>query len=376
MESQVLSKPVLTHVPFIDLKRQYFLFKEEILRTIDEVLSSGNYILGEAVETFEKNMARYLGCKYVLAVANGTDALILALKSLKVKAGDEVIIPVNSFIASAGAVAAIGAIPVLCDVSQDLNMDVNQIEKLITKKTKAIMPVHLTGRPAAMDPILEIAKRYSLAVVEDAAQSIGARYKEKMTGAIGDVGCFSLHPLKNLHVYGDGGLVTTNNEEIYNEIKLTRNHGLLNRDVCSMWGLNSRLDAMQAALANVGLAYLDQFNQARRQTAELYREHLKHVVNAPIDKPHEYAVYHNFVLLTERRDELMRFLLDRKIETKIHYPILIHQQPAASSLGYKAGDFPAAEKLVQQMLSLPIYSELKKAEAQWVIQNILDFFSK
>jgi dTDP-4-amino-4,6-dideoxygalactose transaminase len=366
-------KSSVTQVPFIDLRRQYFLLKEEILSTIDQILSSGGYILGDVVETFEKKLASYLECKYVLSVANGTDAIILVLKSLKIGAGDEVILPTNSFIATAGAVVAVGAKPVLCDVQDDLNIDVTQIEKHITAKTKAIIPVHLTGRPAEMDTIMEIAKKYSLAVIEDAAQSIGARYKNIMTGAIGDAGCFSLHPLKNLHIYGDGGLVTTNDEKLYSDIKLLRNHGLMNRDTCAQFGLNSRLDAIHAGVGILGLTHIEKWNQQRRHTAGMYQDKLKNKVRVPVDQAHEYAVYHNFVIQTEARDELMQFLMKKGVETKIHYPIPIHLQPAASSLGYQLGDFPVAEKQTRHMMSLPIYSELRAEEMQHVIQSILSF---
>lgn len=364
----------IMNVPFIDLKRQYFLLKEEILNIVENIFSSGDYILGSTVQAFEQKAQEYLGCKFVLGVANATDALILALKALKIGHGDEVVLPVNSFIATAGAVAAVGATPIFCDVREDLNIDVSKIEALISKKTKAIMPVHLTGRAAEMDKIMNIAREYALFVIEDAAQSIGARYHNAMTGTLGDIGCFSLHPLKNLHVYGDGGFISTNNEQLYTEIKLLRNHGLANRDTCLQWGLNSRLDSIQAGIATLGLNFLDRWNSYRRATAEVYRNKLKQVVKVPIDKSNDFAVYHNFVILSDRRDELMKFLFNKKIDTKIHYPIPIHLQPAAASLGYQAGDFPMAESLAQQMLSLPIYSELQDDEINYVVDNILNFY--
>ena len=365
----------ITTIPFIDLKRQYFLHQESILNIIDSILSSGNYILGEIVESFEERMEKYLNCKHVLAVANGTDALILALKSLKIGYGDEVILPVNSFVATAGAVIAVGAIPVLCDVREDYNIDTSKIESIITKRTKAIIPVHLTGRPAEMDKLMSLAQSYSFVVIEDAAQSIGAKYKDRMTGTIGNIGCFSLHPLKNLHIYGDGGLISTNDDALYNEIKLLRNHGLINRDRCLIWGLNSRLDTIQAGIANFGLNYLDQWNAKRRSTANRYCQSLQNVVRVPVDQQYEYAVYHNFIISTKYRDDLMNFLLKKGIETKIHYPIQIHLQPAARSLGYKEGDFPVAEKLAREMISLPIYSELKDFEINYIIDTILFFYS-
>lgn len=367
---------VITKVPFIDLSRQYFSHRNEILQAVDQVLSSGSYILGDAVESFEKQIADYLGCKYALGVANGTDAIILVLKSFRIGQGDEVIVPVNSFLATAGAVAAVGATPVLCDVQEDLNIDVAKLEPLITEKTKAIIPVHLTGRPAAMDEIMALAKLHSLYVIEDAAQSIGAHYKTKMSGTIGHAGCFSLHPLKNLHVYGDGGVITTNDEQLYTDMKLLRNHGLVNRDTCLRWGLNSRLDSLQAKLASIGLSYIDAWNGRRRQIAATYQKKLDPFVSVPMDKNYEHAVYHNFVILTEKRDQLLQFLQEKNIETKIHYPIQIHLQPAAKELGYKAGDFPVAEKLANQMLSLPVYSELKDSELNYVVDTIVDFFKQ
>jgi dTDP-4-amino-4,6-dideoxygalactose transaminase len=352
----MVSHKVVTKVPFIDLSRQYLAHKQEILTVVDTIFSSGNYILGDAVENFEKKIANYLGCSFALGVANGTDAIILLLKSFQIGPGDEVIVPVNSFLATAGAVIAVGATPVLCDVKEDLNIDVEKLAALITNKTKAIIPVHLTGRPAEMDKIMEIAKHYSLYVIEDAAQSIGARYKTKMSGAIGHAGCFSLHPLKNLHVYGDGGIITTNDEALYQDLKLLRNHGLVNRDNCLKWGLNSRLDSVQAGIASVGLSHLDKWNNRRREIATIYQEKLKSYVTVPVDKPYEHSVYHNFVILTERRDQLQQFLAQRMIETKIHYPVQIHLQPAAKALNYKLGDFPVAEKLANQMIMSCIIS--------------------
>lgn len=365
---------VATKVPFIDLTRQYMMHRDEILRAVDEVLSSGVYILGNTVEKFEKQVADYLECKYVLGVANGTDAIILVLKSYDIGPGDEVILPVNSFLATAGAVEAVGATPVLCDVCEDLNIDTDKLASLVNDKTRAIIPVHLTGRPAEMDKIMAIAETHSLCVIEDAAQSIGARYKGKMSGTIGHAGCFSLHPLKNLHVYGDGGLITTNDDALYQDLKLLRNHGLVNRDTCLRWGLNSRLDTIQAGIASIGMAYIDKWNDRRREFAAIYREKLSPYLTVPVDKLYEHAVYHNFVVLTDKRDELQQYLADRMIETKIHYPIQIHLQPAAKDLDYKMGDFPVAESLANRMLSLPVYSELTIEELNCVVDNIVEYF--
>ena len=361
-------------IPFVNFKSRYARYREEILQAVDSVFSSGNYILGQEVDQLEKELSVYLDCPYVLGVNDGTTALILSLKVLNIGVGDEVIVPVNSFVASAGAVAAVGATPVFCDVCEDLNIDVDQIEKLITKKTKAIMPVHLTGRPAKMQIILDIAKKYQLSVVEDAAQSIGAKYHGKYTGTLGELGCFSLHPLKNLHAYGDAGIITTKNKIWYEELKLLRNHGLINRDRCVKWGMNARIDTVQAAIILHGLKYLNEWNSRRRHIALCYQNALKNNVVVPIDAEDEFCVYHNFVILTRKRDALSDFLKLRGIDTRVHYPIPLHLQPAAKSLGYKLGDFPVAEQLAKEMLSLPVYPELSDNLMDYIIGNTVEFF--
>lgn len=361
-------------VPFVNFQKRYWLQRDEILQGVDDIFSSGTYILGPVVEELEKKLSAYLNCPYVLTLANGTDAIILALKVLNIGLGDEVIIPANSFIASAGAVVAVGATPVFCDICDDLNIDVSQIESHITQKTKAIMPVHLTGRPADMNAIMEIARAHHLFVIEDAAQSIGATIDGKQTGTIGDFGCFSLHPLKNLHAYGDGGIIATNNKAYYEKLKLLRNHGLSDRDTCQEWGLNSRLDSVQAKIVLLGLNQLDQWNAQRRKNAMQYQTALKDLVKVPIETNNIFSVYHNFVILTEKRDQLARFLKENGIDTRVHYPIPIHLQPAAKNLHYKMGDFPITERLAKQMLSLPIYPELVLDELEYIITHIKIFF--
>ncbi|OGT25648.1 MAG: hypothetical protein A3I77_03880 [Gammaproteobacteria bacterium RIFCSPLOWO2_02_FULL_42_14] len=360
-------------VPFVDFKRRYALHREEILSAVDAVFSSGNYIFGEWTEACEKQLSDYLQTPYVLTVANGTDAIILALKVLEIGASDEVIIPVNSFVATAGAVVAVGAKPVFCDVSDDLNINVNEIEKHITAKTKAIIPVHLTGRPVDMSAITAIATQHHLFVIEDAAQSIGAKFQGKMTGTIGDFGCFSLHPLKNLHVYGDGGIVVAKNQSHYAKLQLLRNHGLKDRDTCTQWGLNSRLDAVQAKLVSVGLKYLDQWNEKRRLNASKYHHGLHHLVKTPTDHHDIFSVYHNFVIQSNKRDALAQFLKNNGVDTRVHYPVPLHLQPAAKNLGYRLGDFPVAERLMNEMLSLPVHPELRDEEVNCVIEKITKF---
>jgi len=362
-------------VPFVNFQKRYALQRDEILKAVDDVFSSGTYILGNHVDELEKALSIYLNCPYVLTLANGTDAIILALKILNIGVGDEVIIPVNSFVASAGAVAAVGATPIFCDVCDDLNIDVNQIAKHITAKTKAILPVHLTGRSADMKAIMRIANENNLFVIEDAAQSIGATFDGKQTGTIGDFGCFSLHPLKNLHAYGDAGIITTNNNEHYEQLKLLRNHGLKDRDTCETWGLNSRLDSVQAKIVLLGLTHLNKWNACRRKNALRYQNSLKNYVKVSADFDNVFSVYHNYVILTDRRDALADYLKENGIDTRVHYPIPLHLQPAAKNLGYKIGDFPVAERLMMQMLSLPIYPELTDNHVDYVIAKIKEFFA-
>ena len=372
----IVENPVTIQVPFVDFKRRYALYRDEILAGVDEVFSSGNYILGLYVEKLEKLLSDYLNCPYVLGVADGTTALILSLKILNIGIDDEVIVPVNSFVASAGAVAAVGATPVFCDVGEDFNIDVNKIKKYVTPKTKAIMPVHLTGRSADMQSIMSIAKENNLFVIEDAAQSIGAKYHHQFTGTIGDIGCFSLHPLKNLHAYGDAGIITTRNKTCYEQLKLLRNHGLADRDTCTQWGLNARIDSVQAKIVSIGLQYLTQWNEKRRDTAAHYQNNLKKFVKVPVESKNIFSVYHNFVILTEQRDALASFLQTQGVDTRVHYPIPLHLQPAAKKLNYKVGDFPVAEQLAKEMLSLPIYPELKDEEIRYIIRKIKDFFNE
>ncbi|MEI6790885.1 MAG: DegT/DnrJ/EryC1/StrS family aminotransferase, partial [Myxococcaceae bacterium] len=253
------------------------------------------------------------------------------------------------------------------DIAEDYNIDVDKIELAITSRTKAIMPVHLTGRSADMDSINNLAKKHNLAVIEDSAQAIGAKYKNKRVGSLGTAAGFSLHPLKNLGVYGDAGLISTCDFELYSKINRLRNHGLKNRDECEIWGYNSRLDPMQAAFALVKLKYLDSWNERHRQIASYYRDNLKNYVWVPEDKSYEESVYHNFVIKLEKRDELSRYLEQHGIGTRVHYPIPIHMQACAEELGYHRGDFPVTERLAKQILSLPIYPELTDSEVEYVV---------
>jgi dTDP-4-amino-4,6-dideoxygalactose transaminase len=361
-------------VPFVNLARQFCSIEPELTKAFLEVGRSGNYIMGDRLGSFESKVADFLDVSHVLGVADGSDALFLILKALGIGPGDEVITATNSFIASAWVIVAVGATPVLVDVCDDLNMDPASIVAAITSRTRAIMPVHLTGRPAPMREINLIAERHGLYVVEDAAQAIGARYYDQRVGGLGIAAGFSLHPLKNLGVYGDGGLIATNDDELASAVRKLRNHGLVNRDECAVWGFNSRLDSMQAAFAEIKLARLDSWNTRCRHIANVYRNSFKTLVHVPVDQVWEECVYHNFVIRTERRDSLMQHLKTKGVDTRIHYPIPIHLQVAARGLGYSHGDFPRAELYAKTMVSLPIYPELEDEEIEWVVDAVKSFF--
>ena len=362
------------HIPFVDLSRQFIANEKVYTDIFTEVGRSGMFILGSAVQDFEANIAKYCGTKYALGVANGTDGLILILRALDIGPGDEVITAPNSYIASAGAIGVVGADIVFADVKDDLNIDPEDIKKRITDKTKAIIAVHLTGRVADMNAINAIAKKHNIYVIEDSAQAIGASYHGQKAGSFGIAASFSLHPLKNLNVLGDGGFISTNSTELYKRISRMRNHGLEDRDSCLEWGLNSRLDAIQAKIASFNLTQIDAWNERFREIASLYREGLRDVVTVPEDKKYERNVYHNFVIYTNQRDELMRHLSDRGVETKIHYPILLHHQKAALKDGQNWDRYPIAEKLSKKMMSLPIYPFLTDREVQYVCESIREFY--
>lgn len=367
-----MAKP--NEIPFVSLTRQFQALEVELTQVFLDVGRSGVYILGESVDQFEQAIAEYCGAKFAISVANGSDALFLCLKAMGVGPGDEVITAANSFIASTWVIVATGAKPVLVDVCSDLNIDPLEVEKAISSKTKVIIPVHLAGRSAAMDDINAISEKAGLYVLEDAAQAIGARYHGKPIGSLGSAAGFSLHPLKNLGVYGDGGFITTSDEILANKLRLLRNHGLRTRNDCEIWGYNSRLDSIQAAFALVKLKHLDTWNERCRQIAKYYRESLVDYVDVPKDQKWEQNVYHNFVITTSLRDELQIYLREAGIGSAIHYPIPIHLQPAAKDLGYKVGSFPKAEELACTMLSLPIYPELLDSEVERVVTKVKEFY--
>ena len=362
-------------IPFVDLAGQFRNLEGELTKAFLDIGRSGVYIMGDRLESFEIKAAEYCGVKHAIGVGHGSDALFLILKALDIGPGDEVITATNSFIASAWVVAATGATTVLVDVAEDFNIEPALIEAAITAKTRAVIPVHLTGRPAPMDEINLLAQRHDLHVVEDAAQAIGASYRGRRVGSLGVAAGFSLHPLKNLGVYGDGGLITTNDDKLASKLRMLRNHGLRNRDECEVWGFNSRLDSMQAGFAEIKLGFLDSWNERCREIAESYRIGLANYVQVPFDQTWEECVYHNFVIRTDKRDELMAHLKEHGVDTRIHYPIPIHLQDAAKELGYKLGDFPNAEKYAKTMISLPIYPELSNAQAAYIIRTVKLFLT-
>lgn len=378
-------------IPYVDIAAQYFEYREEILAAIDKVLSSGQYILGEEVELFENNFAKLCGVKHAISVANGTDALIIALKALNIgnnnsgnNGNDEVITVPNSWISSVSSIVLAGATPILVDVGDDQNIDPTLIEKAITPRTKAIIPVHLTGKMADMYPIIEIAKKYKLAVIEDAAQAVNATYHGRKAGSIGDINCFSLHPLKNLNAAGDAGIITTNNNQLAEQIKLLRNHGIVSREDIRRWGFNSRLDTVQAAILNVKIKHIDEITNRRRQHAEVYREQLKDLVNdgylvCPQDASGCVDVYHLFVIQAKRRDQLKEFLQQQGIGTAIHYPVPIHRYTCAQELHNNVESiggsfFPIAEKQSQEIISLPVHQNLISEQQSRIINAIHDFY--
>ena len=363
-------------IPFVDLAGQFRNLEGELTKAFLDIGRSGVYIMGDRLESFEIKAAEYCGVKHAIGVGHGSDALFLILKALDIGPGDEVITATNSFIASAWVVAATGATTVLVDVAEDFNIEPALIEAAITAETRAVIPVHLTGRPAPMDEINLLAKSHGLHVVEDAAQAIGARYRGRRVGSLGLAAGFSLHPLKNLGVYGDGGLIATNDDKLASKLRTLRNHGLRNRDECEVWGFNSRLDSMQAAFAEIKLGFLDSWNERCREIAVSYRTGLADFVQVPFDQTWEECVYHNFVIRTEMRDELMAHLQEHGVDTRIHYPIPIHLQDAAKDLGYQVGDFPNAEKYAKTMISLPIYPDLNDAQVTYIVQAVKSFFDE
>ncbi len=360
-------------IPFLDLHKQYNTIKPEIDEAVQKVLDNQFFILGKEVEAFEKEFAQYLGVKYVVGVGSGTDGLILALWALGIGKGDEVITPVNSFIATTIAIIQVGATPVFVDMDKDTyQLDVKQVEEKITKKTKAILPVHLYGASCDMQSLLKIAKKYKVQVVEDACQAHGAMVGNKKVGTLGSLGVFSFYPGKNLGAYGDGGAISTNDEKLYKKLLQLRNYGQSKKYYHDEFGINSRLDEIQAAVLRIKLMHLDHWNKERNMHATQYKSLLKNIKKQEIIK-NTFSNYHVFVIEVSQREKFQKFLLENGILTLIHYPVPIHLQKVYKHLGYKKGDFPVAEKAADRIVSLPMYSELTKEQIEYVAEKINKF---
>jgi dTDP-4-amino-4,6-dideoxygalactose transaminase len=374
------------HIPLLDLKAQYATIRDEIKPAIDEVLESQLFILGEKVIKLEEAIANYSGSKFAVGVASGSDALLLALMALNVGYGDKVITTPYTFFATAGSLSRVGALPVFVDIDPETyNISPQKIVECLNtipskEKIKAIMPVHLYGQCADMDPILAIAREQELPIIEDAAQAIGARYKERKAGSMSAFGCFSFFPSKNLGGFGDGGMVTTDNETLAEKVAILRVHGSKPKYHHKVVGLNSRLDALQAAALLVKIKHLDRWTAQRRKNADYYRERfqkngLGEFVGLPKVAEGNFHIYNQFVIRVKKRDELQKFLTQAGIGTEIYYPIPLHLQECFHYLGYHEGEFPESEKAARETLALPIYPELTIAQQDYIVEKIKEFFN-
>ena len=362
-------------VPFGDLRRQYDSIRNEIDSAIKRVLERGWFVLGTEVEEFERRFASYLGVEHVIGVGSGTEALHLALVACGITAGDEVITAANTCVPTVSAISFAGAIPVLVDVDQEsFNLDPTKLESAITARTRAVVPVHLYGQTADLDPILSLCAAKGIPVIEDTAQGHGATYKSRKLGTIGTAGCFSFYPSKNLGAFGDGGAVVTRDAALAARLRRLRNYGEEVRYYHRTKGFNSRLDELQAAILSVKLEYLDRWNSRRSQIASVYDESIHNrLITKPNGLGHGEHVYHLYVIRCDRRDELREHLRERGIGTQIHYPVPIHLQDAYRDLGKNAGDFPVSEKCSSTVLSLPLYPELSDAECEYIVQCVEEF---
>jgi dTDP-4-amino-4,6-dideoxygalactose transaminase len=362
-------------VPFVDLAAQYCTISAEINEAVSKVIRETDFILGREVHLFEEEFASFCQANCAIGVDSGTSALELALRAYEIGPGDEVITAANSFIASALAISHAGATPVLVDVNADTyTIDVGAIEKAITPRTKAIIPVHLYGHPADMDPILQLAQRHGLIVIEDACQAHGARYKGKRAGSLGHAAAFSFYPGKNLGAYGDGGMVVTNDYTVAKRLEMLRNYGQREKYQHMFRGYNRRLDTLQAAVLRVKLKHLDEWNDARRQHAKSYRRLLEQSgIVAPHVVANSESVWHLYVIRVDQRDALKEHLASRGISVGIHYPIPIHLQPAYRDLSYRQGDFPVTEEYARRILSLPMYAELTPESVSRVAEAASEF---
>ena len=362
-----------TPIPFVDLGAQYRAERAQLLPAIEAVLESGHYIGGAEVDTLEAELAEACGTKHCIALNSGTDAILMALAAHGIGRGEEVITQANSFVATAAAIIHIGAVPVFADVLPDQSIDPADIEQKITDKTRAIMPVHLTGRIGDMDAITKLARQYDLLVIEDAAQSFGSSWRGKKAGALGDIAAFSAHPLKNLNAVGDAGYLTTDNDEIAETIRLHRNHGLVDRNTVVQWGTVSRLDAVQATILRHRLKTAPDLIAARRKNAAFYLEHLdSSAIYMPQPRPDAVDTYHTFVVQLDHRDQLVARLTEEQIGHGIHYPVPIHKQPAYAKSFDEIPNLPETERQAGRILSLPIHQSLSQNQLERVVAVVND----
>src|SRR5215471_9830880 len=358
-------------IPYVNLGAQFAEEKAELMPRIEAVLAGGMHVGGPEVEAFEREIAEYVGTRHAVALGSGTDALILGMIAAGIGPGDEVITPPNSFVASTAAIVRTGATPVFADVRGDALIDPDAVAAAVTPRTAAIMPVHLWGGICDMEALWAIAERHDLAIVEDAAQAMGTRYRNRRAGSLGTVGCFSAHPLKIFNALGDAGFITTDSAEMASRVRLLRNHGLVDRDTVCEFGCVSRLDALQAAVLRYRLGRLDEMIERRRSNVAFYRELLKEVpIRLPEEKPYEFHTFVNLVSQCDRRDELQTHLADKGVQTVVHYNTPIHLQPAAESLGCVRGQFPVTEKLCATILALPANQTLSRDDIIYVTDEI------
>ncbi len=360
-------------LPVVDLKAQYKCLREEILTAVSDVLENALFILGPNVAALEREIAEFCHSPYAVGVASGTDALILALRAAGIQAGDEVIVPAFSFVATADAVSILGATPVFADVDPaTLNIDMGYAASLVTARTRAIIPVHLYGQPADMDAVADLAERHNLVVIEDCAQALGANWAGKPVGSMGDYGCISFFPTKNLGAYGDGGMITARCQRSAAHLRTLRVHGSKKKYLHDEQGMNSRLDELHAAILRVKLPYLTRWNFERRRIAALYRQALAHLedILLPCESPDAFHVYHQFTIRHPERDTVQAALRESNIESVVYYPVPLHLQPMYAQLGYREGDLPVAERAAGEVLSLPIFPEMTEADVAHVAECI------
>jgi len=365
-------------VNFVDLKKTYVEIKDEVDNEIQDVLDNCSFVLGPKVEQFENSFANYCGTKHAIAVNSGTTALMLSLVSLGLEPGSEVIVPVNTFFATAEAVSLAGLEPVFVDIDPNsYNIDVKKMEQSITAKTKVIIPVHLYGQICDMDSIIKISSKYGLIVIEDSCQSHGAVYREMRAGSMGDIGCFSFYPGKNLGAFGEGGMITTHSDKVNERVRQLRDHGMKEKYHHEMIGINGRMDGIQGAVLNVKLKHLDKWNNQRRMFAIQYILKLKDVkqIKLPEIRELDAHVFHLFVIQAEERDKLIGYLKDNGVDIGLHYPVPIHLQEGYRNLKYKKGDFPIAEKSCKKIVSLPMHPHLTEDEVDYVCSKIKEFYS-